>query len=108
MTVEAPPARLARVRAWFTTHHIAQLALVVHPLIVVRTGGEYLRLRWAGSADLPALIEPLFISLAAVGALAILNLILYFNRREGWVIALTAVGIAALVAYKLAAMPSLG
>jgi hypothetical protein len=107
MTILASPT-LGRARAWFTLHHWAQLALLVQPLIVVRTGGEYLRLKWAGTADVAALIEPLFVSLAAVGLVAIASLLLYFNRREGSVVALTLVGIAGLIAYKLIAMPGLG
>lgn len=97
-----------RVRHWSTVHHFAQLALLVQPLIVFRTAGEYLRLKWAGTATLPALIDPLFISLAAIGVAAIASLILYFNHRERAVVVLTVVGIAALIAYKLLAMPSLG
>ena len=108
MTSVAHPTVLQRVRGWLTVHHLAQLALLVQPLIVVRTGGEYLRLKWAASAALPALIEPLFISLAAVGAVSIVSLLLYFNGRERAVLAVTVVGIAVLIAYKLVAMPGLG
>lgn len=99
---------LGRARAWFTLHRWAQLALLVQPLIVVRTGGEYLRLKWAASGDVGAPVEPLFVSLAAVGLLAMVSLLLYFNRREGSVVALTVAGTAALIVYKLVAMPSLG
>lgn len=98
---------LSRARGWLTVHHLAQLALVVQPLIVVRTGAEYLRLRWAGSQSLPELVEPLFISLAAIGAVAIVSLLLYFYGRERSVLALTLAGIVALVVYKLVAMPAL-
>jgi hypothetical protein len=99
---------LDRARLWATGHHFAQLALLVQPLIVFRTAGEYLRLKWAGSATLPALLDPLFVSLAAVGVGAIASLILYFNGRERAVIVLTLTGIAALITYKLLAMPGLG
>src|SRR4051812_46468578 len=98
MTSVAHPTVLQRVRDWFTVRHLAQLALLVQPLIVVRTGGEYLRLKWAGGAALPALIEPLFISVAAVGAVSIVSLLLYFNGRERAVLAVTVIGIAALIA----------
>jgi len=101
-------AIIARARDWATAHHFAQLALLVQPLIVVRTAGEYLRLKWQGSETLPALIDPLFISLAALGLAAIASLVLYFNRRERAVIVLTLAGIAGLIAYKLLAMPTLG
>jgi hypothetical protein len=101
------PSLVSRMRGWLTVRHFAQLALLVQPLIVVRTGGEYLRLKWAGAVD-PALIEPLFISVAAVGVVAIVSLLLYFNRRERGILVLTVVGIAALIAYKMLAMPSLG
>jgi hypothetical protein len=100
--------RAERARAWLTVHHFAQLALLIQPLIVLRTGGEYLRLKWAGEASLPALIEPLFIALAAVGAVSIVSLMLYFTGRERAVLVITAAGIAALIAYKLIAMPALG
>ena len=97
-----------RVRAWATAHHFAQLALLVQPLIVVRTGGEYMRLKWADSDALPALIEPLFTALAAIGVVSIVSLLLYFNRRDRSVLVLTLAGIVALVVYKLVAMPGLG
>jgi hypothetical protein len=97
-----------RTRAWFTVHHLAQLALLVQPLIVFRTGGEYLRLKWIGTDTLPDLIDPLFISVAAVAVAAIVSLMLYFNGRERSVLVLTVAGIAALIAYKLIAMPGLG
>ena len=96
-----------RLRGWFTIHHFAQLALLVQPLIVARTAGEYIRLSAAGTVD-PALIEPLFISLAAVGVVTIVSLLLYFARRERTVLLLTLIGIIALVAYKMLAMPGLG
>lgn len=107
MTTLVQPSTARRLRGWLTIHHLAQLALIVQPLIVFRTGGEYLRLKWAGSAALPELIEPLFISLAAIAVAAIVSLLLYFNGRERSVLALTIVGIAALIAYKLTAMPGL-
>lgn len=97
-----------RARTWLTVHHFAQLALLIQPLIVLRTGGEYLRLKWAGATDLPQLIEPLFIALAAVGAVSIVSLLLYFSGRERGVLALTVVGIVALIVYKLITMPMLG
>ena len=108
MNTLATPGITARIRRWFTVHHLAQLALIVQPLIVFRVGGEYLRLKWAGSDAVPALIDPLFISVSAVGAAAIVSLLLYFNGRERAVLVLTVVGIAALIAYKLTAMPGLG
>ena len=98
---------LGRVRGWFTVHHFAQLALLVQPLIIFRTGGEYLRLKWAGTDTLPALLDPLFISIAVVAVVAMASLILYFNRRERTVLVLTLAGIAALIVYKLVAMPGL-
>ena len=108
MTALAQPTVLGRFRGWLTAHHLAQIALLVQPLIVVRTGGEYLRLKWAGSDAVPALIEPLFIALAAVGTVTIASLLLYFNGRDRSVLALTLVGIVALIVYKLTAMPGLG
>ncbi|MEO8756379.1 MAG: hypothetical protein ABI398_01320 [Devosia sp.] len=108
MTTLAQGGFMQRARRWLTVHHLAQLALIVQPLIVFRTGGEYLRLKWAGSDAIPALIDPLFISVSAIGAAAIVSLLLYFNGRERSVLALTVTGIAALIAYKLTAMPSLG
>jgi hypothetical protein len=98
----------ARARAWLTVHHFAQLALLIPPLIVLRTGGEYLRLSSAGAPDLPDLVAPLFIALAAAGAVSIVSLLLYFAGRERGVLALTVAGIAALIAYKLVAMPAQG
>jgi hypothetical protein len=97
-----------RTRSWATKHHFAQLALLVQPLIVFRTAGEYLRLKWQGAAVAPTLLDPLFTSLAAIGVASIVSLILYFTGRERSVIALTVVGIAALIAYKMLAMPTLG
>lgn len=108
MTALSKPTIRQRGRSWLTLHHFAQLALLVQPLIVFRTAGEYLRLKWAQSETIPALLDPLFISLAAIGAASILSLILYFNGRERSVLALTIGGIIALVIYKLVAMPGLG
>ncbi len=107
MSELARPSWTARLRGWFTVHHFAQLALLVQPLIVARTAGEYVRQQAAGSVD-PALVEPLFIALTAVGLITIATLLLYFARREKAVLALTLVGIAALIVYKLLAMPGLG
>lgn len=107
MTQLAQPDRAAPIRRWFTLHHLAQLALLVPPLIVARTAGEYMRLKWAGTLD-PGLIEPLFMSLAAIGVFTLVALLLYFARRERTLLVLTLVGIAALIAYKMLAMPSLG
>lgn len=107
MTQLPQPDWAARIRHWLTLHHFAQLALLVPPLIVARTAGEYMRLKWTGALD-PALIEPLFVSMAAVGAFMIVTLLLYFARRERTLLALTLVGIAALIAYKMLAMPGLG
>ncbi len=107
MTELTQPSWPARMRGWFTIHHVAQLALLVPPLIVARTAGEYVRLKWTGSVD-PALIEPLFISLAAVGAFTLVALLLYFGRRERALLVLTVLGIAALATYKMLAMPGLG
>ena len=103
----AQPNWLGRFRGWFTIHHLAQLALLVQPLIVARTAGEYVREQAAGTVD-PALIGPLFISLTAVGIVTIVALLLYFGRRERSVLVLTGLGIAALIAYKMLAMPGLG
>lgn len=97
-----------RARSWATVHHFAQLALLVQPLIVLRTGGEYLRLKWADTGSLPELVEPLFIALAAVGAVSIVSLLLYFTGRERGVLVLTLAGIVGLIVYKLVAMPGLG
>lgn len=96
-----------RARSWLTVHHFAQLALLIEPLIVLRTGGEYLRLEWSGAGSLPELIEPLFIALAAIGAISILSLLLYFSGRERGVLVVTLAGIAGLIAYKPIAMPAL-
>lgn len=98
----------ARIRGWFTVHHLAQAALIIQPLIVFRTGGEYFRLKWNGDPALPALIDPLLLSISAIAAAMIVSLLLYFNRREGAVVVLTLAGIAALIVYKLVAMPGLG
>ena len=98
----------ARVRAWFTVHHLAQLALVIQQVIVLRVSAEYLRLEAAGSVELPDLVDPLFISLGGVALAAIVSLVLYFNRREAAVLVLTLAGIVALIVYKLTAMPGLG
>jgi hypothetical protein len=96
-----------RARAWLTTHHIAQLALLVPPLIVVRVGAEYLRLKAVADPNLPALVEPLFVSIAATGAVSIVALVLYFAGRERALLVLTAAAIAGLIVYKLLAMPGL-
>jgi hypothetical protein len=98
----------ARARTWLTLRHFAQLALLIQPLIVLRTAAEYLRLKSAGDASLPDLVQPLFVSLAAVGLVSIVSLLLYFTGRERSVLVLTLAGIVGLIAYKLIAMPSLG
>jgi hypothetical protein len=97
-----------RVGPWLTIHRLAQFALLIPPLIVLRTGGEYVRLKAAGAAGLPDLVEPLFIALASVGAVSILSLLLYFTRHERSLLVLVVLGICALIAYKLIAMPALG
>ena len=108
MTTLVQTTLLRRIRSWFSLHHWAQIALVVQPLIVVRTGAEYLRLRMSDSGALPSLVEPLFVALAGVGILAIVTLVLYFFKRERAVVVLTLFGVVALIAYKLMAMPGLG
>lgn len=97
----------ARTRAWVTARHVAQVALVVQPLIVFRTAGEYLRLVSSGNDGLQALLVPLFVSIAAVAVVTIVSLLFYFNNRDRAVIALTAAAIVGLIAYKLMAMPGL-
>lgn len=98
----------SRFRAWFTVHHLAQVALVVQQLIVLRTAVEFFRLGGAGNADAVAYSGPLFAATGGVAAMAIVSLFLYFNRQDLALIVLTLFGIVVLVIWKLISLPLLG
>jgi hypothetical protein len=96
-----------RARLWITARHLAQLGILAQMLAGFRTVGEYFRLEWAGAAT-TAVVGPLLLgAMIAIGG-ACLSVILYFFGRNRLVIALTVAVIAALVAYRFAAMSGLG
>lgn len=98
----------SRFRAWFTVHHLAQVALVVQQLIVLRTAFEFFRLGGANNTDAVAYSGAFLAAIGGVAAMAIVSLVLYFNRQGLALIVLTLFGIVVLVIWKFISLPLLG
>jgi hypothetical protein len=92
---------VARLRAWATPQHFAQLGVVALLLAAIRIPAEYLRLGGAVPADR--------MSWAAIIAstFCLLSTLLFFFGRSRLSIAVTLIGIVALIAFKFWQLPEL-
>ena len=85
---------------------VAQVSIGVLFLAILRTVGEYYRLRWflGPEAGLKA-FEPFIGGLALAVAGTMAAVALYFARRFRLVVWVTAITVAALILYKVMFIP---
>jgi hypothetical protein len=90
-----------RLRAWATARHFAQAGILALLLAAIRIPSEFLRLEGA----LPA--ERMMIANVIAAGVCLLSTILHFIHRDRTSIAVTLLGIAALIVYKFWQLPEL-
>jgi hypothetical protein len=88
-----------------TRFRVAQIAIIILFLALIRNIGEYFRLKYIHGAELqPYMFEPFLKGAAFTAACTLLAVIFYFLNRLTLVIVVAALTVICLFIYKLVLM----